>query len=123
MDSINLHTIAGFLSTAVFISSTVPMLTKAFKTRDMKSYSFANITLSNVGNLVHWVYISHLPFGPIWFLHGFYTLTTLFMLVWYLRHEGIASTAAWSEMQIISRVRCAIPVLVRAPAVQECGCA
>jgi hypothetical protein len=121
MDSINLHTIAGFLSTAVFISSTVPMLTKAFKTRDMKSYSFANITLSNVGNLVHWVYISHLPFGPIWFLHGFYTLTTLFMLVWYLRYESHAFTAAWPKAQIVNQVRCALPVLVRTPAVQGCG--
>jgi hypothetical protein len=115
--------IAGFLSTAVFISSTVPMLTKAFKTRDMKSYSFANITLSNVGNLVHWVYISHLPFGPIWFLHGFYTLTTLFMLAWYLRYESIAFTIAGPHVQIISRIRCAIPVLVRAPAAQGCACA
>jgi hypothetical protein len=95
------------------------MLTKAFKTRDMKSYSFANITLSNVGNLVHWVYVSHLPFGPIWFLHGFYTLTTLFMLVWYLR----VFTTAWPNVHIVNQLRCAIPVLVRAPVMQECGCA
>jgi uncharacterized protein with PQ loop repeat len=78
---------AGSVSTLFFISSSLPMLWKAFRTKNLRSYSLSNIALSNVGNLVHWLYISSLPPGPIWLLHGFYTLTTALMLVWYLRYE------------------------------------
>ena len=63
------------------------MLFKAFQTRDLKSYSFGNIALSNLGNLIHWMYITSLPFGPIWFLHGFSSIATALMLGWYLRYE------------------------------------
>ncbi len=87
MDIQTLQVIAGFTSTAMFVSSNLPMLFKAFKTKDLKSYSFANILLSNLGNLVHWLYVSSLPVGPIWFLHGFFTLATALMLLWYLRYE------------------------------------
>lgn len=78
--------IAGALSSTMFIIGTLPMLLKAWRTKDMHSYSLSNIVLSNVGNAVHWVYILSLPFGPVWFLHGFHTLTTLLMLVWYLMY-------------------------------------
>jgi hypothetical protein len=53
----------------------------------MRSYSFSNIALSNVGNLIHWLYVSSLPFGPIWLLHSFFTVTTLLLLISYLRYE------------------------------------
>jgi hypothetical protein len=43
--------------------------------------------LSNIGNLIHWLYIVALPIGPIWLLHSFYTVATATMLVWYLRHH------------------------------------
>ena len=49
------------------------MLLKAFTTHDLRSYSLTHIALSNVGNLIHWVYVASLPVGPIWFLHGFFT--------------------------------------------------
>ena len=78
---------AGMLSSLIFVSSNFPMLVKAVKTKELKSYSLGNIALSNVGNLIHWVYVSSLPLGPIWFLHGFFTITTFLMLVWYLRYE------------------------------------
>lgn len=123
MDSINLHTIAGTMSTIIFITSTVPMLTKAAKTRDLKSYSFSNIALSNVGNMVHWVYVLHLPFGPIWFLHGFFTLSTAFMFVWYVRYEGTAAVRRWvNDRQLVTRVRCAVPGFNSGLALQPCGC-
>ena len=75
-DSINLAVLAGTASTALFVASTLPMLVKARRTRDLASYSFGNLLLANVGNLVHSVYVLSLPAGPIWALHGFYVVTT-----------------------------------------------
>jgi hypothetical protein len=46
----------------------------------------SNIILVNIGNLLYWIYISSMPLGPIWLLHSFYTLTMVFLLVWYLRY-------------------------------------
>jgi hypothetical protein len=82
-----LQLIAGVVSSVTFASSSLPMVFKAFRTRDLRSYSFGNIGLANLGNLVHWVYVLGLPFGPIWFLHAFSTITTALMLVGYLRYE------------------------------------
>ena len=84
---INLPIIAGTISTIIFAFSTLPMLLKAFRTKDMKSYSLGNILLANVGNIIHSVYVFHLPPGPIWLLHAFYLVTTGLMLVWYLCYE------------------------------------
>jgi hypothetical protein len=80
-----LSLVAGILSTVLFAVSNVPMLVKAFRTRDLRSYSPTQIALSNIGNAVHWVYILGLPAGPIWILHGFYTISTALMLIGYLR--------------------------------------
>ena len=87
MNTNQLQIIAGAVSTLMFVSSNLPMLYKAYKTRDLKSYSLGNIALANLGNLIYWVYVSSLPFGPVWFLHGFNTLVTIMMFVWYWRYE------------------------------------
>jgi uncharacterized protein with PQ loop repeat len=84
---LELPIIAGTISTIIFAFSVLPMLLKAFRTKNLSSYSLDNILLSNVGNLVHSVYIFSLPPGPIWLLHSFYLVTTGLMLVWYLRYE------------------------------------
>ena len=81
--------IAGTISTIVFTLSALPMLYKAGKSKELGSYSLGNILLSNLGNLVHSIYIFSLPIGPIWFLHSFYLVTTALMLIWYLRYEGM----------------------------------
>jgi hypothetical protein len=81
--------LAGMVSTAVFASSVLPMLCKAARTRDLSSYSFGNITLANIGNAVHSVYVFHLPAGPIWFLHTFYVVSSALMLFWYLRYRPV----------------------------------
>jgi len=81
--------VAGMVSTAVFASSVLPMLCKAARTRDLSSYSLGNITLANVGNAVHSVYVFHLPAGPIWFLHTFYVVSSALMLYWYLRYRPV----------------------------------
>ncbi len=85
--NINLPILAGAISTTIFAFSTLPMLMKAFRTKDLRSYSLSNILLSNLGNVIHSIYIFHLPMGPIWLLHAFYLVTTGLMLVWYLRYE------------------------------------
>ena len=82
----NLPVIAGVISTTIFALSTLPMLLKAFQTKDLRSYSLGNILLSNVGNVVHSIYVFHLPAGPVWVLHSFYLVSTGLMLLWYLRY-------------------------------------
>ncbi|MFC9693219.1 hypothetical protein ACFTSF_32015 [Kribbella sp. NPDC056951] len=81
--------VAGTVSTVLFASSALPMVVKAIRTRDLASYSPANLVLANVGNAVHCIYVVHLPAGPIWFLHGFYVLTSALMLLWWLRFRSV----------------------------------
>ena len=85
----SLPVIAGFISTLLFALGTLPMLTKAFNTKNLSSYSFGNILMSNVGNVIYGIYVVQLPFGPVWFLYGFNLLSTGLMLFWYLKYEGL----------------------------------
>ena len=94
MASTDLALLAGTVSTALFVTSYLPMLVKAFRTRDLESYSLGNLVLANVGNAVHSVYVLSLPLGPIWFLHGFYVLATALMLLWHLRYVGRVAAAS-----------------------------
>ncbi len=84
----NLPTLAGVISTALFAVGTWPMLAKAFRTRNLASYSLGNIALSNVGNLIYSLYVFNLPPGPVWFLHSYNLLATGLMLIWYLKYQG-----------------------------------
>jgi len=81
--------LAGSVSTAIFVCSTLPMLVKAARTKDLSSYSLGNILLSNLGNLIHSIYVFHLPAGPVWALHTFYLLSTGLMLLWYMRYTKL----------------------------------
>ena len=91
----DLPIVAGTVSTVIFATSMLPMLIKARRTRDLASYSLGNILLSNLGNVVHSVYVFSLPAGPVWALHGFYLVATGLLLLWYLRFNlrgGSATT-------------------------------
>lgn len=90
---------AGAVSSAIFAASNLPMLTKVFKTKNMESYSLSQIALSNLGNLIYWLYIVSLPFGPVWFLQGFFTITTGLMLLFYLRYETCLSVSQLFKRQ------------------------
>ena len=79
--------LAGFASSTIFISSNLPMLFKAFKTKDLSSYSMGHLILGNLGNAVYWLYVTSLPVGPVWFLQGFFSLASALMLFCYLRYE------------------------------------
>ena len=83
---------AGTVATIVFAASTLPMLGKALRTKDLRSYSRSNLVLANVGNLVYSLYVFNLPPGPIWLLHSFYAATSALMLFWSLRY-GRPATA------------------------------
>jgi hypothetical protein len=74
-------TIAGAASTLMFVGSTLPMVVRAIRTRDVSSYSRSHLCLTNVGNAVHTVYIASLPPGPVWLLHAVYSGVAAFMLV------------------------------------------
>jgi uncharacterized protein with PQ loop repeat len=82
----NISLVAGAASTLIFVSSVMPMLVKAARTKDLASYSLGNILLSNLGNAVYSIYVFTLPPGPIWVLHSFYVVSTGLMLFWYLRY-------------------------------------
>ncbi len=79
--------LAGFASSTIFISSNLPMLFKAFKTKDLSSYSLGHLALGNLGNAVYWLYVISLPLGPVWFLQAFFTMASALMLFCYLRYE------------------------------------
>ena len=80
--------LAGMVSTVIFAASTLPMLVKAHRTRDLSSYSLGNMLLANLGNAVHSLYVFSLPAGPLWVLHSFYLLSTGLMLTWFLKYHA-----------------------------------
>jgi len=95
---LDLPVLAGAVSTVIFAASTLPMLVKAARTKDLGSYSLGNIVLSNVGNAIHSIYVFSLPAGPVWVLHAFYLVTTGLMLLWYVRYALRRSRRPYSEL-------------------------
>jgi hypothetical protein len=92
----NLPVLCGSVSTAIFVVGTLPMIVKAARTRDLSSYSFSNIAMSNVGNVIASVYVFSLPPGPVWALHIFHLLSTALMLAWYVRYQVLGARSARS---------------------------
>jgi hypothetical protein len=45
--------------------------------------------LANVGNAIYSVYVYQLPPGPIWFLHGYYLVSSGLMLFWSRRFAPV----------------------------------
>ncbi|GAA0344432.1 PQ-loop repeat-containing protein [Micropruina glycogenica] len=80
--------IAGTLATLLFVASALPMLIRAHRTRDLSSYSPANLIIANVGNLAQTIYVITLPLGPVWLMHAFNLVVSALMLLWWLRHHG-----------------------------------
>ena len=81
----NTATIAGAASTLMFAGSTLPMVVRAARTRDLSSYSRSHLFMTNAGNAVHTVYIASLPPGPVWLLHCMYSGVAVFMLAAHVR--------------------------------------
>jgi uncharacterized protein with PQ loop repeat len=87
MLSHSLSVLAGFASSMIFISSNLPMLFKALKTKDLSSYSPWHLALGTLGNTIYWLYVISLPVGPVWILQAFFTIVSSSMLFCYLRYE------------------------------------
>ena len=92
--SLSLSVLAGSVSTALFVASTLPMLVKAARTRDLGSYSVGNLVLANVGNLTYAVYVVDLPVGPIWALHSFYLVSSAAMLAMWVGYRASSRRSA-----------------------------
>lgn len=84
---LDLPVLAGTLSTIIFFFGTFPMLHKAVRTKDLRSYSKSMLGANSVANVIHALYIFSLPPGPIWALHSFYMVTTALMLYWAIRYD------------------------------------
>lgn len=80
-----LATAAGSLATFLFIASNIPMLVKAARTRDLRSYSPVALALNTIGNGLYWIYLWSLPLGPVHALNAFSTVVTAVMLGLYFR--------------------------------------
>jgi uncharacterized protein with PQ loop repeat len=87
MDTHRAAIIAGTVSAIIFTTSHVPLLVRAIRTKDQRSYSATNLVLVNLGNAVHRFYIQSLPHGPIYLLPGFYTVVSIAMLYLDVRHH------------------------------------
>ena len=85
METTSVSLLAGIASTAIFAGSTLPMVAKAIRTRDLSSYSLGHLVLINVGNAIYSAYVFALPLGPIWGLHIFYLTSSAAMLLGFLR--------------------------------------
>ena len=59
MDRHSLPILAGFASSTIFISSNLPMLFKAFKTKNLRSYSLGYLTLGALGKMIYikWMFL------------------------------------------------------------------
>ena len=96
---------AGSAAAAIFMIAQLPMLIKACRTKNLASYSFANIGLANVGNLLYSVYVIHVPVGPVWAIHLFNQTTSGLMLFLYLRYRGGARWRDRAEPAPLDRHR------------------
>jgi hypothetical protein len=67
-----LQVVAGSVAGLIFAAASWNMLVKAWRTKDLRSYSLGQIVLNNVGNLIYWLYVISLPFGPIYFMQAFF---------------------------------------------------
>ena len=94
----NIPILAGAISTVLFAVSMLPMLRKAARTRDLASYSLSYLTMTNLANVVHSLYVFSLPVGPIWLLHAFYIVASALMLIWFLRYRNDAHTATFTHL-------------------------
>ena len=88
MPSELIQVMAGLVSSKIFATSTLTMLFKTMRTKNVDSFSLSSLVLSNLGNAVYWLYVVSLPCGPIYLLHGFYTVAMVIMLVFYVGYHN-----------------------------------
>jgi len=82
-------TIAGTIASLIFVISTIPSLTRVYRTRNGDSYSLASLWMATIGNTLPWVYVLSLPPGPLYALHTWNTLSAALLLVWCVRYRRL----------------------------------
>jgi hypothetical protein len=92
--------VAGSVAGLIFAAGSMDMLVKAWRTKDLRSYSLGQIVLNNLGNLFYWLYVVSLPFGPIYFMHGFFSLVSLLMLIWYFAYRTAPQTPKHMTVEV-----------------------
>ena len=102
--AMNTATIAGVASTLMFAGSTLPMVVRAARTRDVSSYSRSHLLMTNGGNAVHTVYIASLPPGPVWLLHGMYSCVAAFMFAAHVRWAPRSTAGSGLESPVAHRL-------------------
>jgi hypothetical protein len=91
---------AGSAAAAIFVISQLPMLIKACRTKDLASYSLANIGLANLGNVLYAFYLLQVPAGPAWAVHALNLTTAGVMLALYLRYGWVPRIRSTSEQHV-----------------------
>jgi len=86
----------GTIASVMFAVSHVPMVVKAVRTRDVRSYSIPNLVLVNAGNALWTVYVLSLPIGPIWALHSLYVIAGATMLGLVIRERRVTGSRSRS---------------------------
>lgn len=99
MDGVTAASAAGAVAILLFVLSALPMLVRAARTRDLSSYSPANLIIANIGNLLQTGYVMSLPLGPIWGMHAFNVIVSALMLVWWLRHHWLPARRAGTKQK------------------------
>ena len=100
----NAVTMAGVISTLMFVGSNLPMVVQAVRSRDVSSYSRGYLVMTNIGNGVYTVYVLSLPPGPVWVLHLVYTSVSAFMLLVHVWWRPVAA-ADWSPTAVLTACR------------------
>jgi uncharacterized protein with PQ loop repeat len=100
----NAVTMAGVISTLMFVGSNLPMVVQAVRSRDVSSYSRGYLVMTNIGNAVYTIYVLSLPAGPIWALHLVYTSVSAFMLLVHVRWRP-SVVADWSPTAVMAACR------------------
>ena len=94
-----IQVVSGTVAGLIFAMGSINMVIKAWQTKDLRSYSLSQLVLNNVGNLFYWLYVVSLPLGPIYFMHGFFTLVSLLMLIWYFAYPKASASRNHSIRQ------------------------
>ena len=105
--------LAGIVSTTLFAISNLPMVLKAARTRDLRSYSLGNLALINAANGVHSLYVFSLPVGPIWLLHGFYLVASALMLAMFVRFHLSRTTRQTEQNRRRNDGHARVPHIIR----------
>lgn len=107
MDMKTIQGMAGTISTIMLVGAVISMLWKIYRTRDMHSYSGLQIALNTIATYINLVYVTSLPFGPVYILNIFYAVVNTTMLTsWlYLRRKDARRAARAAHDYVIRASR------------------